>query len=580
MPINYFDINLDSVIRSNERAKAIAAADMKKRIEQRGGVLAKNAMYLGSDIRVPFICAEGHGDNISRDKLLQGGWCRKCNPGLRFSCGEELTRLAFELFFKKDFPKCRPSFLINPETGHLLEFDGYSERLKIAFEYQGTQHYKFNKYYHKTQSEFDRSKRRDEYTRRLAIENSVILVEIPQLNRGLNPDEILIYLEDICLAAGLKIRSYDPAEFKIESAFKLMTGEVKLRSIVANNGGQLLTEFLTLVNKVKIKCANENHKPWHAAPSSIIYQGTWCPRCGDESVSKIKLAKSTNEIKSWLEKNSGARIELNDNSKYLGHAIKHDFACKHGHRNKTSFVQIKQREKESLNWCIECHFPNVISKRKYKSLKISDHHLIEFESLLLELGFRATQDYSKQSTKTELVCVNDSSHKLKLNIYELRHLKNSKVSRGYIPCQFCGDRHKKTITDANYLARRLGGNFIDPDFFGVKYNHHWNFDGNIIKSTYETLKTQLNNRSNKSKDIDNITIFNYQGQIKRTISDAKFLAAYFKYEFLDDKFYGVKHYHKWLVSSETRYLTMDSLQIKKRRIESKQLMLAPNKVLS
>ena len=123
----------------------------------------------------PFFCPEGHLASISRDGLLNGAWCKTCNPVLRYTLGEELVRLAFQLMFGKQFPKSRPSFLINPDTGYPLELDGYCEELQLAFEYHGNQHFQFIPYFHKTVDSFEAAKVRDEYTRQLAKEHGMLI---------------------------------------------------------------------------------------------------------------------------------------------------------------------------------------------------------------------------------------------------------------------------------------------------------------------------------------------------------------------------------------------------------------------
>lgn len=55
--------------------------------------------------------------------------------------GEEMLREILEKTYGKKFPNVRPSWLLNPNTGHELELDCYCEDLKLAFEYQGQQHY-------------------------------------------------------------------------------------------------------------------------------------------------------------------------------------------------------------------------------------------------------------------------------------------------------------------------------------------------------------------------------------------------------------------------------------------------------
>ena len=49
------------------------------------------------------------------------------------SIGEERYRKIFENILSEKFPNVRPSWLKNHETGYLLELDGYSKSLKLAF---------------------------------------------------------------------------------------------------------------------------------------------------------------------------------------------------------------------------------------------------------------------------------------------------------------------------------------------------------------------------------------------------------------------------------------------------------------
>jgi hypothetical protein len=97
------------------------------------------------------------------------------------SKGEDTCRKVFESIYKRPFTKCRPPFLLNVVTGskHALELDGYNEDLKIAFEYNGEQHYKYIPYFHKTKDSFYNQKYRDEMKRRLCMEHNVHLIEVP-----------------------------------------------------------------------------------------------------------------------------------------------------------------------------------------------------------------------------------------------------------------------------------------------------------------------------------------------------------------------------------------------------------------
>lgn len=100
------------------------------------------------------------------------------------SRGEIECRKVLENIFKKPFIKTRPSFLRNSvtsdeDTDINLELDCYNEDLKIACEYNGIQHYKYNPFFHKTKDSFQNQKYRDYMKRDLCVKNGIKLIEVP-----------------------------------------------------------------------------------------------------------------------------------------------------------------------------------------------------------------------------------------------------------------------------------------------------------------------------------------------------------------------------------------------------------------
>src|SRR5579872_1960468 len=108
------------------------------------------------------------------------------------SRGEILCRKVLEKFYEKPFPKCRPDFLVNPETGYNLELDGYNEELKIAFEYNGIQHYEYPNGFHKTEEEFFDQTRRDGFKKEICKEMGIHLISIPYF---IKYEKIMDYIE-------------------------------------------------------------------------------------------------------------------------------------------------------------------------------------------------------------------------------------------------------------------------------------------------------------------------------------------------------------------------------------------------
>lgn len=65
-------------------------------------------------------------------------------------------------------------------------FDGYNEEHKIAFEYQGYQHYSYPNHWHKTEEDFNKACQRDKDKVQYCIENNIRLITIPYTVKDLN----------------------------------------------------------------------------------------------------------------------------------------------------------------------------------------------------------------------------------------------------------------------------------------------------------------------------------------------------------------------------------------------------------
>lgn len=106
---------------------------------------------------------------------------------------ESIAREYFKRIFNAEFLKIRPKWLVNPETGKRLELDGYNEYLKIAFEYNGPQHYEYFEHYHTSIQDFYDQLIRDEYKEKICVENKILLIVIPYT---VKPSEMQDYIID------------------------------------------------------------------------------------------------------------------------------------------------------------------------------------------------------------------------------------------------------------------------------------------------------------------------------------------------------------------------------------------------
>jgi hypothetical protein len=105
---------------------------------------------------------------------------KNLNKKSKVSSGEQKCKEFLEFVFEKPFIKVRPEFLKNPITNSHLELDCYNEDLKLAVEYNGKQHYEFNKMMHNNQKvNFHNQQYRDYIKQDLCKKNNINLIIVP-----------------------------------------------------------------------------------------------------------------------------------------------------------------------------------------------------------------------------------------------------------------------------------------------------------------------------------------------------------------------------------------------------------------
>lgn len=151
--------------------------------EKKGGKCLSE-IYINNATYLNWRCERGHEWKAKPNKILSGRWCPKCNINKR----EEECREVFESIYNKPFENQRPGWLLS-EKGWRMELDGYNEELKIAFEYNGIQHYKNVKYFH---NPLKRRQFLDKLKLDLCEKNGVKLYVIPYTVKNLRD-----YIEEL-----------------------------------------------------------------------------------------------------------------------------------------------------------------------------------------------------------------------------------------------------------------------------------------------------------------------------------------------------------------------------------------------
>jgi hypothetical protein len=103
---------------------------------------------------------------------------------------EKLCRIYLKNKLKSYFPKISPIWM------HKLELDGYNDKLNLAFEYNGIQHYKFIPYFHKTEKDFKNQQDRDNLKRNILKEKGIKLLDIPHIYNYKNENKLYKFIDD------------------------------------------------------------------------------------------------------------------------------------------------------------------------------------------------------------------------------------------------------------------------------------------------------------------------------------------------------------------------------------------------
>lgn len=283
--------------------------DLRDLASERGGrCLSKE--YRGQAKKVWWECADGHQWKAVPNSIKSGSWCPKCNTNY----GEEIVRQYFELLFDAPFENIRPDWLFG------LELDGYNERLAVAFEHNGKQHYEFLPRFHKTKASFEEQLERDRRKRELCAEHGVSLIEVPEIPSLLTLEEAGRYI--VKELEGMQIEPLNDLQ-TVSIDYKKVYGVSRvelLHELAKKRGGELLSDtYLGDRMKLRWRCANGHE--WEAAPNGI-QSGTWCPHCYGN------IKKDVN----YLRELASARNFKLISTEYKGRRGKVSWECPKGHR--------------------------------------------------------------------------------------------------------------------------------------------------------------------------------------------------------------------------------------------------------
>jgi len=302
----------------------------KRLAEDRGGECL-SAEYKTIKAALKWRCSFGHVWESRADVIKKGGWCPICGG----STFEEVVRSILQTSLSKQFPKTRPSWLLN-SRGNQMELDGFCEDLMLAFEYQGIQHYKEITHFHK-KTQLTQRVEDDLLKQSLCQRNGVTLLVVPYT---VPVRDLPSYLQKECSRLGFEGGQFTWNEKYIYG--RKVRELDSLKQLAKDRNGQLLSHtYLTATTPLLWRC--EKQHTWEAT-SSVIKRGVWCPICGRD---KARIAITTNieTFKRLAEKKGGVCLT----TKRTPGDQRLKFRCAIGHEWTTDQHSIKKG-----HWCPKC----------------------------------------------------------------------------------------------------------------------------------------------------------------------------------------------------------------------------------
>jgi hypothetical protein len=236
-----------------------------------------------------------------------------------------------------------------------MELDGHCEKLALAFEHQGRQHYYRVDYFQNSIEQLRKRKADDKRKRLLCRENNITLIEVPQIPDSLPLSQVQQYILKHCKESGIEIPK-DAEQIKIDlrNAYSPSAKEkMQLIYDIASEHGGVCLSSVYVSGKVKLRFRCENGHEWETIPV-VIFKGHWCRKCGASKRGFVR--RLTIDEMNRLAKEKGGRCLSQE---YVNANTHLKWECNKGHQWTAIPNSIKRG-----SWCPVCSKNNRLSKVK------------------------------------------------------------------------------------------------------------------------------------------------------------------------------------------------------------------------
>jgi len=430
--------------------KKLTLKDLARTAEKRGGYCLATT-YENSRIKVEWECSEGHVFLATTSDVRSGRWCPRCSQSFFFK--EEICRLSFEAIFNQTFPRTRPTWLLN-SSGNRMELDGYCEKLDLAFEYNGEQHYQKN--FFSQNHSLENRKNDDELKKQLCQQKGVLLVVF-------TPDDDLTQIPDIIRKSAkhrqevLKLANFE-VKIDFDAVWQHRNKIATLREFARTKNGSLISKKY-VGQKTHLIWECEKGHQWTAAPGNVL-SGHWCPICAGE---RLKI----DDMQILAEKFGGKCLS----KEYKNTASTLHWQCKNGHKWRASYRHIK-----AGYWCIQCaKDPSITDiQNPYSGVRIEQLKSIAHA----KGGFLLSETYLGDNEKLVWKCA--SGH--------IWDAVPGSIKQGRW-CPDCGGRPRLNLQIAQQAALDFGGECLSTEYINVKTKMKWRCEkGHEWETSFDSVR--------------------------------------------------------------------------------------------
>lgn len=283
--------------------------------------------------------------NTSMSNVLNGGtWCPECGVNIYYK--ENNTRIILEYLLGFELKRIRPKWNINPTTNNALELDGYNEKEKFAFEFQGRHHFDENVF---NGSNLENVQYKDKTKKENCLKNEVFLLIIDDNEKINLIEDWISYIVEVLEENNINFNR----EFNYKELLNLIIEKNKTnykeeyleraKDYAISRGGKCLSEYYTNYDTpLKWKCENEGHVEWEAA-IHIVAMNIWCPRC----VGKFSKEEFLQKAKDYANFQKGECLS----NEYINNKTNLEWKCENAeHPSWFRNIGITGRG----SWCPKC----------------------------------------------------------------------------------------------------------------------------------------------------------------------------------------------------------------------------------